>query len=272
VEPYAQVTWGVDRISLTPGVRVSVNEQWGTAVTPRVAALWRPVEALGVRAAAGRGYRAPDFKELYLEFVNAAAGYAVRGNPDLVPEHSTNVSLGLELAEGRTWTRLSAYHNRYRDFIEASEQDVSGTFTYENVAEGTTQGIEADVRMDWGRVRLEGGYALLDTEDGETGTPLLGRARHSARAGISAAFRPARVTATALHTGATPVRRDANGAISETRPAFTRVDLRLSAALPSAFELQVGVDNVFDRRMGSTWPGYTGRMVYAGLVWGRREG
>jgi outer membrane receptor for ferrienterochelin and colicins len=270
-EPYAQVTWNIGPVALTPGARLSVHEQWGTALTPRLAALWRPVDAVGVRAAVGRGYRAPDFKELYLEFVNSAVGYSVRGNPDLTPEHSTNYSLGLELVGARSWARLSGYHNRYRDFIETGEQDAGGTFSYENVAEGITQGFEVESGVDLGRSRFEAGYAFLDTEDGRTGTPLLGRARHSARAGFGAGAGPIRLSATALYTGRTPTRRDSSGAIVETRAAFTRVDLRLTADLPAAFELQAGVDNVFDRRMGNAWPGFTGRMVYVGVGYQERE-
>ncbi|MBA2459792.1 MAG: TonB-dependent receptor [Gemmatimonadales bacterium] len=57
---------------------------------------YRVSDALSLRGAAGRGFRAPDFKELYLQFINDAAGYAVYGNRDLRPEHPTNLTAGAD--------------------------------------------------------------------------------------------------------------------------------------------------------------------------------
>jgi outer membrane receptor for ferrienterochelin and colicins len=82
VEPFAQYTAPLGSFIVTPGVRVSWSDRWGQFVAPRFAAMVRPNEKLAIRASIGRGFRAPDFKELYLSFVNTAAGYAVYGNPD----------------------------------------------------------------------------------------------------------------------------------------------------------------------------------------------
>ena len=86
-EPFAQLEWAEDRWSVVPGLRLSWNERWGSTLTPRVAARYRLTDALSLRAGVGRGFRAPDFKELYLQFINDAAGYAVYGNHELRPEH-----------------------------------------------------------------------------------------------------------------------------------------------------------------------------------------
>ena len=90
--------------------------------------IWRrPLPSLAIRAAAGRGFRAPDFKELYLDFVNSAAGYAVRGNPDLRPERSTSLSLGAEWDGAAVYAHASAFRNTYHDFIEFGAPDATGT-------------------------------------------------------------------------------------------------------------------------------------------------
>src|SRR5699024_7000233 len=52
-EPFAQVELGGGRWSVVPGARLSWNEQWGSNLTPRVAARWRPMEGLTLRASAG---------------------------------------------------------------------------------------------------------------------------------------------------------------------------------------------------------------------------
>jgi len=62
------------------------------------------------------------------------------------------------------------------------------------------------------------------------------------------------------------VERDAAGGTT-WRETFLRLDLRLLAPLPWALAITAGVDNLLDRRMGTDWPGFTGRQVYAGLTW-----
>jgi len=272
VEPFVQATWSAGPLQVTPGARVTASERWGTVVAPRIAALWRPVPVLGVRAAVGRGYRAPDFKELYLEFVNAAAGYAVRGNADLEPETASNVSASAEWLAGPAYARAGAFDNRYRDFIDTGAPDATGTFTYRNVARGSTRGVELEAGFTSSHWRLETGYAYLHARDDATGAPLLGRPAHSARLAASVTAGWLRLGSTLLYTGATPLQQDAFGAITGERAGFARLDLRAAARLPWTLELSAGVDNVFDRTLGAEWPGFTGRQAFVGLRWVREAG
>jgi outer membrane receptor for ferrienterochelin and colicins len=267
-EPYVQLTVPVGAVSLVAGSRVSWSEQWGRSFTPRVAALWRPVAPLGIRASLARGFRAPDFKELYLEFVNQAAGYAVVGNPDLDPEHSTSAAVSAEWAGTRMYSRVEGFRHRYRNFIEALAADENGTFTYGNVGSGTVTGTELHLATNAGIFRAEAGYAYLHTRDEATGYSLLGRPEHSGRLtlGVAAARWP-RLNVSAVYTGETPIARDEEGRTSATQPAYTRLDVRLAHDIPGALTLVLGADNVLDRELGDDWPGYTGRRLYAGATW-----
>jgi len=265
-ETYAQGTWNLGALSLSPGVRFSAHEQWGTAVTPRVAALYRPAPAVALRASVGAGYRAPDFKELYYDFVNTAYGYAVMGNPALQPERSTNVSLGLEVVGSRLYSRVSAYDNRFRDFIDFLPPDVSGTYTYGNIAHGTTRGVEVQGGWAVSRLRLEAEYAYLDAKDADTGLPLLNRAAQNLRFTASGRVHDLSLSAAARYTGRTPIDRDASGNTTWRDP-YVRLDLRMMAPMPWALAFTAGMDNVFDQRMGAAWPGFTGRQAFAGLTW-----
>ena len=270
LEGYAQGTWSVAGVSLVPGVRVSSSAQWGTAVTPRLAAMVRPLPELAVRASIGTAYRAPDFKELYLDFVNAAAGYAVAGNPSLRPERSTSTSLGVEWVGGSYFGRVSAFDNRFRDFIDFGPPDAGGTYTYRNVGRGTTRGVEWEAGWAAGRSRLEVGYAFLDAFDDDTGSPLLGRARHTGHLAASTSLDRVQVGATLQLTGRAAVARGDAGAITEWRPALTRLGLRTTVRLAPAFSLRLGIDNALDQSIGPSWPGFTGRRIFAGLSWESR--
>lgn len=269
---YGQATYSSGLVSLLPGARVTWNDAWGTAVSPRLALLIKPFgddQPLALRAAVGRGFRAPDFKELYLDFVNSAAGYAVKGNPSLAPERSTNYSASADWTGRRVALRASAFHNRFDDFIETTGPDAHGTFTYANVARGTTSGAELEAVSALGPVQLDGSYDYLHTHDEATGGPLLGRAAHAGRLTASAAPFAFRWSATALVTGRSPAARGADGSVSREREAFTQINLRVARALPARMgaELFAGADNVFDAKAGTGWPGFTGRQLYVGAAW-----
>ena len=276
VESFTQVELVAGALAVVPGVRVSWNEQWGTNTTPRLSARWRASDRLTLRASAGTGFRAPDFKELYMRFLNNGANYSVTGNPDLRPERSRNVMAGAEWTSGRVYARGQLFWNEFRDFIETrtlnpdAPPEVAREFRYENVDDGSTRGTEIEGGVLLGPARLEAAYSLLDTEDHRTGRPLLGRPTHAARAtlGSELPFGLRGVT-TVVYTGRTPMQRDEEtGAITAGgwRESYARIDARLAREIPGGLELVVGADNLFDARPAQ-WAGFTGRHIYTSLSW-----
>jgi outer membrane receptor for ferrienterochelin and colicins len=267
VEPYVQATFVRGPVSFVPGARVTVDELWGTTVSPRAALLWRPRQPLALRLTAGRGFRAPDFKELYLDFVNTQVGYAVEGNAALRPEYSTSVAADVEYVRDAWTARVNVFRNRFTDFIEY-RQNVDGVFQLQNVGRGTTQGVETEATLLLGPARVEAGYAFLATRDENTGRRLLGRPRHSGRLGVSGGIGSRlRGSLTGVYTGSTPVALGPTGLIAGFQPVFIRADARLALRLRAGIEATLGVDNLLDRRLGPEWPGFTGRLVYAGVSW-----
>jgi outer membrane receptor for ferrienterochelin and colicins len=275
VEPFLQGTFARERWSIVPGVRMSWSEQWGESWTPRLAALFRPTDRLALRVSVGRGYRAPDFKELYMEFLNVGPGfgYVVRGNPDLQPEASRNLSGSIEWAGDRVYLRAQAFHNRFRDFIETREVgDSSGVtvFTYGNIDDGFTRGLELEAGTAWRGLRAEAGWGWLVAERAETGEVLLGRPAQSGRASLSYALPfGLRASLAGAYTGDTPLRRE--GTVLTERPGFGRFDARLAQSLPGDLEMTFGIDNIGDVRP-TNWPGFLGRQLYLGLSWRTARG
>ncbi|HEY8470868.1 MAG TPA: TonB-dependent receptor [Longimicrobiales bacterium] len=271
VEPFIQATLAAGPFSVVPGARLSWSEEWGTHWTPRLAALWRATPSLAVRASFGTGYRAPDFKELYMQFLNISPGvaYAVRGNPELQPETSTNVTGSVEWTGARLYLRAQAFHNRFRDFIETrAVGDSAGVtlFTYGNIDDGRTRGIELEAGATWHGLRGEAGYAWLDAERTETGEPLLGRPAHSGRLSLTYALPfGLRASASGVYTGRTPIQRTESGEVLH-RDGFLRIDLRVAQALPHGLEIAAGVDNVLDARP-EQWPGFAERQFHVSIGW-----
>src|SRR5690606_29922438 len=223
------------------------------------------------RASVGRGLRAPSFKELYMESLNTGAGtgYRVRGSPDLRPESSTNLTGGIEWSGERVYARVQAFYNRFDDFIETREVPDDGNvtlFAYGNVDDGETYGTDVELGATWGGLRAEAGYGWLGARDRSTGETLLGRAEHSARASLAWAWQfGLRAGLSAVHTGALPTSREADGTLVR-RAALTRFDARIAQALPYGLELSAGVDNLFDAKIAG-YPGHLGRQLYLGVGW-----
>jgi outer membrane receptor for ferrienterochelin and colicins len=270
LEGFVQSTLTWRGWTVVPGVRASRSEPWGTHVTPRIAAMVRPVPELAVRLSAGEGFRAPSFKELHMRFLNVGPGfgYTVRGNPDLRPEVSRNLTAGAEWAGARTYLRLQGFVNHFDGFIETRPvSDSSGitVYTYGNVDDGRTRGGEVEVGAAWRGWQAEAAYSLLRAEHAETGDPLVGRPERSLRATLAFAHPGGlRMSVTGVHTGETAMRLSEAG--TEWREPFTRFDARVARELPGGFEVVVGVDNGFDRQV-EDWPGFTGRHLYTTVSW-----
>jgi outer membrane receptor for ferrienterochelin and colicins len=276
VEPFTQLELVLsNRLTVVPGARLSWNEQWGTSVSPRLALRAGITPTLTARVSAGTGYRAPDFKELYLSFQNESAQYAVQGNPALRPEHSRNVTGGVEWATDHLYARAQLYRNELREFIETRVVSAPGdplVFRYDNVASGTTSGADNEIGIVWSRVRLEGSYAYLEAREGGSNRELLGRPRHSGRVAATVTTRFARLSMTQLVTGRTPMTRDAvTGAVTSYRDDFARTDVRLALPARWGAEPALGVDNLFDRQP-AMWAAPTPRHLYVTLSWSAGTG
>lgn len=175
---------GSPRLTVTPGVRYDDDSQFGSRVNPKLAVRFDPTDRLRLRAGGGTGYRAPSFKDLYLNFQNPGVGYEVVGNPDLRPEYSTGYNAGIEYEPTDwLWLSVNAYHNRITNLIDFTlapdRPNDLAVFQPQNIKEAYTRGVEASVEFR----PLEGlllalGYTATDTRDLEQDIPLEGRAKH----------------------------------------------------------------------------------------------
>jgi outer membrane receptor for ferrienterochelin and colicins len=183
---FAQDTWKIDigqsTLTLAPGFRLDVDSQFGSAPTPRIATAFA-TGPVTLRASFGTGFRAPNFRELFLFFENPGVGYTIAGNPDLQPERSRNVNASIEYAPtSRFSLSVQAFRNDIDNLINIGTNDqepgASLVFAYENIARAVTQGIDAQVRWEPRPFEFELGYAFLDTRDKELDLELPGRVPH----------------------------------------------------------------------------------------------
>lgn len=133
------------------GKAVELSDQ---AFTPRLGLIWRASESLQPYAQWALGFRAPSPDQVNNAFANPLHGYTSIGNPDLKAERANSIEVGLRGKHSETlrW-QLSAYDNRYKDFIRQQVVKGSGApkdplvFQAINLNQARIQGLEA--RLMW---------------------------------------------------------------------------------------------------------------------------
>ena len=269
--------WRDGRLVLVPGLRYDRDSQFGDQLSPKLAARYALSPELTLRAGYGRGYRAPDFKQLLLRFDNPSIGYRVEGNPDLQPERSTGFNAGLiwQPASGAIYS-LGAYHNRVSDLIEIVQIE-SGPpilFSYRNIANARLTGIDAQGQWKLTpSLELQLGYGWLHSRDQATGESLSGRAEHRGNAKLryeqpdyalqlrGVCIGERRFT-TDVDTGGPP------GAAGTADP-YALFDLRAEWTRWTRFTLAAGIDNLFDKGDPDFLP-IAPRAAYLELQWNFR--
>ncbi len=136
-----------DRVFATAGVRQDEYNVFGGATTYRATAGYLHQETgTKVRSSYATGFRAPTFNQLY--FPNF-------GNPDLKPEKSQSMDIGVDqyLLDNRLTLSGGFFWNRFRDMIVAQQSAaLCGTqfgfanFCAQNIGLVSTKGWEASVK------------------------------------------------------------------------------------------------------------------------------
>lgn len=251
---YAQDEFSYGAFTFVPGLRYDRDSQFGDQVSPKLALRWDVADGVVLRAGYGRGYRAPDFKQLLLRFDNPAVGYRVEGNPDLDAESSTGFNLGATWYASDTASySVGAYHNRVKDLIELEQVEVGPPviYSYRNVASATLTGFDAQAQLrPWSPLELRFGYGWLRSRDEDTGEELSGRPEHRVNASmryeqalyalqLRGVWIAERTFALDLDTGGQPLE-------AGEADAYALFDARAELTPWKAWTFALGLENLFD--------------------------
>ena len=264
----------IANLAFVVGGRLDYHSEFGTHFSPKLSGMYHVTRDVTVRTSFGQGFRAPDFKDLYLDFSNPTSGYQVLGNPDLQPESSGSWNLGVEYQFKSTLLgRVHLYRNNLKNLIEAERigQSVLGgsKFQYFNVSEAFTEGIEFELSTrSIGGFSATIGYAYLNGEDKETGLTLLNRSKHSGNlklayanqdAGFNVDLRGRYASRWGFFDDGDKVLED-----EEYAPSNWIWNIRVSKQVLKWLKASVGVNNIFDFKI-PTFYTFTGRSFYGGL-------
>ncbi len=188
------------QLTMIGGLRFDANQAYASVWSPKIALQYKAAEKLKLNISYGRGFKAPDFRQLYLNFTNLAAGaYSVFGSEVAVseikrlsaaqlldqttalvgslsalkPEVSGGLNAGLvyTLNPSSQFT-ANLFRNDLKNMIVtdviAFKKNGGQIYSYFNLKRALTQGIELGAQQKIGqRIQLNAGYQFLYTADKE---------------------------------------------------------------------------------------------------------
>ena len=195
---FLQSEWKAsNKLTFVGGARYDHNELFAAAFSPKLALQYKLNNRFSLKASIGRGFKAPDFRQLYLNFTNTAAGsYSVFGTVEaqkiinelnrlgqisslepsfyqlsnLQPEFSTGFNLGISFQNEQWQITTNLFRNNIENLIDsrlvAYKAGGAQIFSYLNVKNAFTQGVETDLKFRYNKFwSFSAGYQFLLTGD-----------------------------------------------------------------------------------------------------------
>lgn len=186
------------KLILIGGIRFDHNQTYASALSPKASMLYKINKQHKIRLSVGEGFKAPDFRQLYLDFTNAAAGaYSVFGTSQaqkvigqlntlgqigtlynnfyqlkaLQPEYATGSHLSWEFEPNiKNFLSVQIFRNDIRNLIEVQQVGayITGAqiYSYLNIGRAFTTGLELEAKHQFSNsFSISAAYQYLQTGD-----------------------------------------------------------------------------------------------------------
>jgi outer membrane receptor for ferrienterochelin and colicins len=187
------------KLILIAGARLDKRTDFNIHLSPRIAVAYKPNSSWKFTASAGWGFKAPDFRHMYLNFYNAQIGYSLLGNNSLgaelqslqkqgllqtgavitnyrttiplLPESSFGWHVGASYHTKKITAQWGLFRNDIKNLIDVyalpfNRSNGLPIYSYKNIGSVYTEGIEMDakyqINQHWS---LSGGYQFLLAKD-----------------------------------------------------------------------------------------------------------
>jgi vitamin B12 transporter len=246
-----QGTFGQNEVQLS--ARHDHNDEFGNHNTGSAAWGYHFQNGPVLSVSYGSAFHAPTFDDLYFP----AAGGVPTANPDLKPETSRSLEIGLAQQLDHWNWGLNAYQTRINNLITFDSQ-----FVPENLSRARIRGIEGQFGFSLDDWRVQSYLTLLQpkNDDGgpDDGNILPRRAERTARVDVDRTLGKFNLGATFFASG----KRYDDTANVYRMGGYATTDLRASYAFAPGWQVQAKLANVFDHnyetayyynQLGRTW-------------------
>ena len=180
------------------GARYDDYNNYKSQISPRIAIRTKLFEDVFFKSSIGRGFKAPDFRQLYFNFSNSTVGYSVIGfnvvneviyeltknnqivnlvvpieefNEELKPESSFSINAGFKYyPSNNVKLEINLFRNDIDNLIDykviANKKNGQNVFSYFNLNKVYTQGIESTFNFKPNKkLDIILGYQFLEAKD-----------------------------------------------------------------------------------------------------------
>jgi outer membrane receptor for ferrienterochelin and colicins len=189
-----------NRLNVTAGARMDKHKLYKTQVNPKLALAYKVLHNLTFSGSIGTGFKAPDFRQQFLNFSNSLIGYTLLGANELsnglvqlqrqgqidtginlspylmdhtlLPEKSVGTNVGVRYAlHNKTIFTANVFRNDISNLIDRynlpfTKINNQSIFSYVNINKVFTQGFDANISHRVNRrVSINGGYQYLVAKD-----------------------------------------------------------------------------------------------------------
>lgn len=191
---FAQNKW-----ALIAGGRLDKRNDYNLRLSPRISIAYIPSSKWKFSASVGSGFKAPDFRHMYLSFFNSQIGYSLIGASDLydqlkklqqqgqidtsvnlagysqgnnlLPETSVGAYINLKYNAKKWHGEIGFFRNDVNNLIDRftlpfTKKNGGNIFSYHNISKIFTQGIEGSISTEMLYPFIVSlGYQFLSTGD-----------------------------------------------------------------------------------------------------------
>jgi len=182
---FAQDEWQLSqKTTLLTGFRIDNHSLYGNYLSPKISAMYKPEPISRIRLSYGRGFKAPTFKEMFLDFTVLQINYHIIGNPNLEPEISNSFIFDIERwRTARYHGRINLYYNEIQNLIDFTRKGIDENnrplWQYANISKAITKGFDIDFTYFFSPdLEFIIGYSYLDTWDVNNESPINLKAKH----------------------------------------------------------------------------------------------
>jgi iron complex outermembrane receptor protein len=234
-----------------------------SAFSPKASAVYKPVEAVTLRASFGRSFRAPANLDLYTTLRSrctlddgSPSTCIIHSNPDLEPETGTTGEIGGDWRfTNSSQAGLTVYETRLKNLIYRNQ---TGTDIFRiNAGKARVRGIELTARTRLSKwLELDANYAWIDSEilenvadPASVGKRLTDSPEHIAGIGLTARHGPWTGTLNARyvsHVFFTSANTDVVEGVPGSYDAYTLVNAKAGYAFSKTVKASLAINNLLD--------------------------
>ena len=241
-----------DIIVIRPSLRIIYNTKYKAPIIPAINTLFKWGENK-IRISYAKGFRAPDFKELFFEFIDV--NHNILGNELLLAEESNNFNINTTISKKLIKTKIvsdiSLFYNNISNKIDLLNSSLeTNQYSYFNIAKYETKGISYRSTILISNTEINFGISYIGRYNKFADEYNLAKFNFSQDLNINALFQIGKKTKLNIYykkTGEIPIfTLDNNDVVEVYSDTYNMLDFSINRRIYNNITITIGAKNLFN--------------------------